>query len=81
MLSCLNADADGLTVQQLPQEKLHIENLKASNFVLGYIRQEWKEISHRLSALPNFKKTLQVLRSKVSKWDVSALELWRSLFT
>jgi hypothetical protein len=57
---CLSQNSDCY----LQWEKLHIENLKASNRVLGYIRQEWKEVSPRLSALPRFKKTLQVLRSK-----------------
>ncbi|KAG0584247.1 hypothetical protein KC19_3G196100 [Ceratodon purpureus] len=47
-------------------EKLHLENLKASNRVLGHMRQEWKEVSPRLSPLNTLKKTLQALRLKVS---------------
>jgi hypothetical protein len=45
-------------------EKLHLENLKASNRVLGRMRQEWKEVSPRLSPLNSLKKTLQALRLK-----------------
>lgn len=57
---CLSQNTDCYT----QWEKLHLENLKASNRVLGHIRQEWKEISPRLSPLNTLKKTLQALRLK-----------------
>lgn len=50
----------------LMQEKLHLENLKASNRVLSYIRHEWKEASQRLAPFMNLKKTVKALRLKVS---------------
>jgi hypothetical protein len=57
---CLSQNTDCY----LQWEKLHLENLKASNRVLGHMRQEWKEVSPRLSPLNRFKKTLQALRLK-----------------
>lgn len=51
---------------QFLQEKLHLDNLKASNYVLSFIRQEFKEVSHRLAPFTQLKKTVQAFRVKVS---------------
>lgn len=71
--------ANILTFYLPAQEKVHLENLKASNRVLGHMRQEWKEVSPRLAPLAKLKKTLQALRSKVSN-VVLGLEI-KSLIT
>ncbi|XP_024381023.1 uncharacterized protein [Physcomitrium patens] len=57
---CLSQNSD--CYQQW--EKLHLENLKASNRVLSYIRHEWKEASQRLAPFMNLKKTVKALRLK-----------------
>lgn len=47
------------------QEKLHMENLKGSSRILGYIGSEWREVSSRLLPLASLKKTVQAMRLKV----------------
>jgi len=45
-------------------EKLHMESLKGSSQILGYIGSEWREVSSRLSPLASLKKTVQAMRLK-----------------
>jgi len=47
------------------QEKLYLENLKASSYVLGNLLSDWKDTVAHLTPLSDLQRTVQVFRSKV----------------
>lgn len=47
------------------QEKLYLENLKASSYVLGHLLSDWKDTFAHLTPLSDLQRTVQVFRTKV----------------
>jgi hypothetical protein len=46
------------------QEKLYLENQKASNYVLSHLLNDWKFAVARLTPLSDLRRTLQAFRTK-----------------
>jgi hypothetical protein len=47
------------------QEKLYLENQKASNYVLSHLLNDWKDAVARLTPVSDLRRTLQAFRTKV----------------
>jgi hypothetical protein len=51
------------------QEKLYLENQKASSYVLSHLLNDWKDTVARLTPLSDLRRTLQAFRTKVFRQD------------
>ncbi|CAM6032493.1 unnamed protein product [Sphagnum compactum] len=78
-LAALSEDVEALSVEayknfswcltQNPEchkqwEKLYLENLKASSYVLGHLLSDWKDTVAHLTPLSDLQRTVQVFRTK-----------------